>query len=357
MWRWLGTLAVTALAAGGVCGGMLLMLPAVVPMVAGLGVASDVPAHINHQGVVSVEGARFTGQGQFKFALVDPDTGNNVWTNDGSAIDPPTPTGEPAGGVTLPVTDGVYSVALGADPMTAIAPGLFTDGNLVLRVWFNDGTHDWQQLSPDHTLSAVPYAMAIADEAVTTTKLASGAVTSAKLAPEVATVPVATVVATAASAAPSGWLLCDGSDVSRTTYAALFAAIGTTYGAGDGSTTFSLPDLRGRVAMGAGTGTGGGASGTGKPTGGAALAVRNRGAWLGEETHTLTINEMPSHKHGVFLEFGTTIVNSGAGSNYSQVQGTGGYYGPHTAPISNTGGGAAHNVIQPCTVLNYIVKY
>ncbi|HET8871838.1 MAG TPA: phage tail protein [Aquabacterium sp.] len=60
---------------------------------------------------------------------------------------------------------------------------------------------------------------------------------------------------TAASAAPSGWLLCDGSAVSRTTYAALFAAVGTTFGAGDGSTTFNLPNGAGRGFIGAGTPT------------------------------------------------------------------------------------------------------
>jgi hypothetical protein len=58
------------------------------------------------------------------------------------------------------------------------------------------------------------------------------------------------VAAYAGSSAPSGWLLCDGTAVSRTTYSALFAAIGTSYGAGDGSTTFNLPDLRGRVPVG-----------------------------------------------------------------------------------------------------------
>ncbi len=63
-------------------------------------------------------------------------------------------------------------------------------------------------------------------------------------------VPVGTVISTALSATVSGWLLCDGSNVSRTTYAGLFAAIGTTYGSGDGSTTFAVPDLRGRIPVG-----------------------------------------------------------------------------------------------------------
>lgn len=68
-------------------------------------------------------------------------------------------------------------------------------------------------------------------------------------------VPPGVVANYAGSSAPAGWLMCDGSAVSRSTYAALFAAISTTWGAGDGSTTFNLPDPRGRVGVGAGTGT------------------------------------------------------------------------------------------------------
>jgi microcystin-dependent protein len=64
------------------------------------------------------------------------------------------------------------------------------------------------------------------------------------------------------NAVPTGWLAANGSAVSRTTYAALFAAIGTTYGAGDGSTTFALPDLRGYFVRGSGTNSDGTASGS-----------------------------------------------------------------------------------------------
>lgn len=63
-------------------------------------------------------------------------------------------------------------------------------------------------------------------------------------------VPAGSVLSYAGASAPSGWLLCDGTAVSRTTYAALYAVIGDTYGAGDGSTTFDLPDLRGRAVFG-----------------------------------------------------------------------------------------------------------
>src|SRR5687767_11562793 len=80
--------------------------------------------------------------------------------------------------------------------------------------------------------------------------------------------------------APTGWLLCDGSAVSRTTYADLFASISTSFGTGDGSTTFNLPDCRGRVAIGTGTGSG--------------LTARSLAATVGTETHTLTTAQIPA---------------------------------------------------------------
>lgn len=95
--------------------------------------------------------------------------------------------------------------------------------------------------------------------------------------------PTGSVILYAGSSAPSGWLFCDGSAVSRTTYAALFAAIGTTFGAGDGSTTFNLPDTRGKTPIGAGAGTG--------------LTPRTLGQNGGEEKHQLTVDELAKHIH------------------------------------------------------------
>lgn len=159
-------------------------------------------------------------------------------------------------------------------------------------------------------------------------------------------VPCGTLLPYGGSSAPSGFLLCDGSAVNRTTYSDLFAIIGTTFGAGDSSTTFNLPDLRGRTIIGAGTGTGGGASGTGAPTGGSALTARANGAWLGEETHVLTVAELATHNHSVNFQTSFAASTGGAATvGQSGVTVTG-----------NAGSNTAHNNIQPVIVTNWIIK-
>lgn len=101
--------------------------------------------------------------------------------------------------------------------------------------------------------------LATTAEATTGTDTAR-AVTPAGVAAAVAAlgaiIPAGTVISYAGATAPAGWLKCNGAVVSRSTYAALFAAIGTTYGAGDGSTTFKLPELRGEFIRGLDDGRG-----------------------------------------------------------------------------------------------------
>jgi microcystin-dependent protein len=164
------------------------------------------------------------------------------------------------------------------------------------------------------------------------------------------------------------WLLCDGAAISRTTYATLYAVIGTTYGTGDGSTTFDLPDLRGRVPVGAGTGVGGGTSGAAgtPPAAGATLTTRANGSWGGDErlhahTHVATDG---GHTHPYLR------VNANAQMYQANVaSGTGGFgistsvgsildIPSGTANVSianNTEGGTAQNV-QPYVTTNYIIK-
>jgi microcystin-dependent protein len=148
-------------------------------------------------------------------------------------------------------------------------------------------------------------------------------------------IPTGTVSAFAGSSAPTGYALCDGSAVNRTTQAALFAVIGTTYGVGDGSTTFNLPDLRGRVVAGMGGGLLSGTDALGD-TGGAA-------------THTLTEAEMPSHSHDYFRAPADRI-GSGAGSARVEDRSN------NTEQTTDTGGDQAHNNVQPTIILNYIIK-
>lgn len=137
-----------------------------------------------------------------------------------------------------------------------------------------------------------------------------------------------------------GWLLCDGRSLSRESYPELFAIIGTAFGSSSG-TTFNLPNCRGRVIGTIGTGSG--------------LSARSLGDTVGAETHTLTVAEMPSHSHTItdpghshsiplqsegFADMGPDDdVTNGSGYN-SSISTTG-------ITVNNTGGGGAHNNMQP----------
>jgi len=204
---------------------------------------------------------------------------------------------------------------------------------------------------------------------------------------EAATAPVGGIMAYAASTAPTGWLLCDGTAVSRTTYAALFTAISTTYGAGNGSTTFNLPNLKGKVPVGRDS---------------ADTAFDVLGETGGAKTHTLTSGQMPVHthtqnahthtqdahthvqnahnhtqaSHNHSYQIQNTTANNGAGVAIpaGDNAGTTGSATPiinnttavnqnatatnqnTTAVNNNTGNGEAHNILQPYLVLNFIIK-
>lgn len=150
----------------------------------------------------------------------------------------------------------------------------------------------------------------------------------------------------------NGWFKCDGRAVSRQEYADLFNIIGTSFGVGDGSTTFNLPDTRGRVLGSIGSGSG--------------LSVRTLGQNVGSETHTLTVGEIPSHSHSI-----TDPGHSHSYINNTNDQGTDNVLSSENAAdnadlnsttgtsttgitVNSTGGGGAHNNMQPTTFIGNV---
>jgi microcystin-dependent protein len=189
--------------------------------------------------------------------------------------------------------------------------------------------------------------------------------------------PAGGLMPTASQLAPQGWLLCNGAQYSRSTYAVLWNAIGLSWTATDDGATFNVPDLRSRMPVGAGQGAG--------------LTNRSVGQRGGEEVHALSPGEMPVHAHGVndpthahgvydpghshpmpypfwvngeYMQ-GSMTVGSGTavriyiinGPN-TNASGTGvQIYGSGTGiSIGNAGGGAAHNNLPPWAAVNWLIK-
>lgn len=152
----------------------------------------------------------------------------------------------------------------------------------------------------------------------------------------------------AGTSPPDGWLICNGAPVDRACYAALFATIGVVFGPGDGSTTFNLPDLAGRLPVG-----------VGQQSGGTDFALGGSG---GEETHTLTTTEMPEHNHadaGHAHSYGGTfaVIALTGEEPVAEINPIPASTGTGYANISNTGGGEAHNNLPPYLAILPIIKF
>lgn len=209
---------------------------------------------------------------------------------------------------------------------------------------------------------------------------------------DIRALPVGTTLEYSGSTLPIGFLWEDGSNISRTTYAALFTAIGTTYGAGNGSTTFTLPDSRGRVAVGRDNMGGTSAARLSGVIGSTTLGAVGGDQWLmshshglndpshshgvGDPGHAHSVSD-PGHVHGMFTSFGTGGPNANArfydcgiaaaigGPKGTDGAGTGiGILGAGTGifiggaftgqTVQAAGAGGSQNV-QPCIVKNRII--
>jgi len=217
-------------------------------------------------------------------------------------------------------------------PTGTVTSAMIADGSIVNADINSSAAIDWTKLAISSTVSAteIGYVDGVTSAIQTQINNVIASLSSA--------VPTGTLSMFAGSTAPTGYLICDGTAVSRSTYSALFTAIGTTYGAGDASTTFNLPDLRGRAPIGVGTGTG--------------LTARTLGATTGTETVTLTEAQMPSHTHS--LSPGQIVgTGSGGTNNYAPTGNN-----PQTGTsITATGGGQAHPNMQPSLAVNFIIKH
>lgn len=164
-------------------------------------------------------------------------------------------------------------------------------------------------------------------------------------------IPVGSIISYGGDTAPDGWLVCNGANVSRVTYAKLFSAIGIRFGTGDGLTTFTLPDLRGRSPLGSGAGEG--------------LTTRVIGEKTGEQRVTLSLGQIPQHSHSASM---ANIVvgsrsNASAGNlqHFMRASNTGSFLEftipPGAITVGNAGNNESHQNMHPVQVVNFIIRW
>ena len=159
-----------------------------------------------------------------------------------------------------------------------------------------------------------------------------------------AIMPSGAITSYGGSAAPPGWLLCDGTPYSRTTFSSLFAAIGTAYGTGDGSTTFNVPNLTRSFCLGPGGTNSSGQIGT------------TLGSKGGEEVHVLSVAELAQHDHlppAGFSGYAANLAGNGVGIVAGNAAANGvGFQGA----TDFTGSSNGHNNMPPAVVVQFIIK-
>ena len=324
------------------------------------------PQLINYQGQISLSDTPVNGNHKVIFKIYNSiSAGTLLWAGDAQDVS---------------ITNSVFSCFVG-ERTAPISPVQFSNINWAMQETYLEVWFDSELLGPREKMTSAAYSL----YAKTTGRIEWTSVqnTPAVFPPDF---PAGVVMMWGLAAPPAGWLLCDGSAVSRTgNYDKLFIAIGTLYGVGDGSTTFNIPNFKGRDAVGAGQGAG--------------LTLRNTGTLLGEENHIVSAGEMPVHTHVQNAHSHTMQyagnhnhgINAGAGAyalcrqswpgesttvNATDDQRSGTepdllrplaaipLDGNHihtidiTAAVNqNAGSGGGHNNMQPSAVCNYIIKY
>lgn len=182
------------------------------------------------------------------------------------------------------------------------------------------------------TITLTPYPGVVNNEG---TKVTASRMNNIENGIESGSVPTGCILPFGGTKAPAGYLMCDGSAVNRSTYSDLYSVIGTAYGQGDNSTTFNVPDMQGRIPAGIKSGSVFGAL----------------GKTLGEEEHTLTMPEMPRHRHDMYYK-------DDGGKIQHDVFVYDGFLNNRSIgdAMGDSGEGKPHNNIQPTLVVNYIIK-
>jgi len=211
-------------------------------------------------------------------------------------------------------------------PTGAVTSTMILDGTIVNADINASAAIDWTKLAVSSTVSATEIGYVDGVTSAIQTQINN-----------IASVPTGVInpyagPITNPPAPPTGWLLCDGAAVSRSTYATLFGIIGTAYGAGDTTTTFNLPNLKGKVPVGLDS---------------SQTEFDTLGETGGAKTVTLTEAQMPGHTHAYGFGGGTT-----GGAYITQASPSGTFANSTTA-----GSGEAHPNLQPYIVVNYIIKY
>ncbi len=254
----------------------LLTLAVIVLLALSALASASVPPMINYQGKLMKPDGTPVADGTYSitFTIYDAETGGNIrWS-------------EP--NVSVQAKGGLFAVLLGGNG-TNLPANIFEGPDR----WFGIQVNDDPEMIPRQRIASVAYAQVaeiVPDGSITAEKLANQSITAEKLVPGAAT-PTGTISMFAGATPPAGWLICNGAPVSRAEYAGLFAVIGTTYGAGDGSTAFNLPNLQGRFPLGKSP-----TQPLGTLGGTATISLQHTHATL---DHMLTWNEMPAHNHGV----------------------------------------------------------